>query len=144
MRLVDPFSRRLATGAIGLLTLGALMSPCWADSLDKRLAGGWVTSQDDCKKIFERRGGKIQFRRPVDEFKASVVIDATRINGPVDQCSIKSISTQKEVTRVALYCHNTIGYFDRNIQIKIVSPTQIINGFPDNDALDVTFQKCPL
>jgi hypothetical protein len=48
-------------------------------SLDHRLIGAWLTSASDCAKVFEKRGGRINFRQPIDQFATAFTIGQREI-----------------------------------------------------------------
>ena len=70
---MDRRARRAIAGALGLLALiGGSVG--LTDSLDARLAGAWTTSEADCARLFQRRGGALTFRQPVDKFAQAAII----------------------------------------------------------------------
>ena len=70
---MDRRARRAIAGAVGLLALTG-GSVGLTDSLDARLAGAWTTSEADCARLFQRRGGALTFRQPVDMFAQAAII----------------------------------------------------------------------
>ena len=72
---MDRRARRAIAGAVGLLALiGGSVG--LTDSLDARLAGAWTTSEADCARLFQRRGGALTFRQPVEMFAQAAIIQA--------------------------------------------------------------------
>lgn len=121
---------------------GASLPPA-AHAFDQRMIGAWSQSTSDCASMFQRSGDKIVFKKPVDEFKTAFIITQNNIVSPTQQCSIRKVSQQKEFTSVSMTCSNTIGYFDREAQIKIEDKV-LTYGFPGEGTLDVRFEKCPM
>jgi hypothetical protein len=84
--------------------------PCWAESLDHRLIGAWLTSASDCAKVFEKRGGRINFRQPIDQFATAFIIGPKEVIASGGHCRIDKVSHATNVTTLSLDCNNTVGY----------------------------------
>lgn len=120
---------------------GASLSP--AHAFDQRMVGAWSQSTSDCAAMFQRSGGKISFKQPIDEFKTAFIITPTSIVSPTAQCSIRKATTLKDMSHLVMTCSNSIGFYDRQAQIK-VEENILTYGFPGESTLDVRFERCPM
>ncbi|MFO1118480.1 MAG: hypothetical protein U1E28_22645 [Beijerinckiaceae bacterium] len=120
---------------------GASLSPAFA--FDQRLVGAWSQSTSDCAAMFTRSGGAISFKQPIDEFKTAFIITPSSIVSPTAKCSIRKATAQKDMVTLAMTCSNSIGFYDRQAQIKVENNV-LTYGFPGESTLDVRFEKCPM
>lgn len=111
--------------------------------MDQRMIGAWSQSASDCAATFERRGGQIRFRQPVDEFKSAFIITPKGVETTTGRCSIARTSSDGKRTTFTMNCRNPVGYYDRTVKMSVQDKT-LTYGFPGNEALDVKFEKCPL
>ena len=125
-----------ASALAGLLIAGP------AAALDRRMLGAWTQSASDCKTVFERQGGEIRYRKPIDEFRTAFIITSSRITTPTGRCSITSAKEDKNASTISMNCNNSIGYYDRQARLT-VNGNKLTYGFPGDNSLDVTFEKCP-
>ena len=110
---MDRRGRRAIAGAVGLLALIGGGSVGLADSLDARLAGAWATSEADCARLFQRRGGALTFRQPVDKFAQAAIIGPQTILAPSSFCRVQSVSREKGAIKVNAECNNSISFRQR-------------------------------
>jgi hypothetical protein len=114
-----------------------------AGAVDQNMLGAWTQSAADCAATFQRSGGSIRFRQPVDEFKTAFIITANKIQTTTGVCKIVKSTMDKDTWTVSMTCNNSIGYYDRKAKLKVDGNT-LTYGFPGNESLDVRFEKCPL
>ena len=134
---------RVAT-CISLALLGfiALVSAAKSETIDRRLIGAWHESSSDCAKLFEKRSGRVQFRRPIDQFVSALLIGPSTIDSTGARCRIDRAKRSGEVTLMTLTCNNSIGYSPHEIRLEIVSDVELIYGSQDKSPLDRRYQKC--
>jgi hypothetical protein len=121
----------------------ASLFPCLGEWLDHRLIGAWVTSASDCAEVFEKRGGRVNFRQPVDQFKSAVLIGPRVIDASGGRCRIERESHAANVTTLSLECINTVGYGRRTSRITVLSDIKIQYEASVDSPRDVTYEKCP-
>jgi hypothetical protein len=138
-------SRHAIGVSMGLLALIVGSSVCFADALDAGLVGAWATSESDCPKIFERRGGALAFRAPIDKFAQAVIIAPQQILLPAGPCRVQGVSHEKGgVIKVSTECTDTISYTSQTVEIKVKSGGEIVYSPSGDLTLDTTFVKCRL
>lgn len=127
----------LATiGVLGTLSAGSALA------LDKRLVGAWAQSKSDCSGTFERRGGTLAFRQPIDVFRSAFIIGEGGISAASGHCKILSATQKGDTTILKLSCSNSVGYVEQTQSIKVLDAGKISRGFAGNDALDLNYEKC--
>ena len=141
---MDRPARRAIAGVVGLLALIGGRSVGLADSLDARLAGAWTTSKADCARLFQRRGGALTFRQPVDRFAQAAIIGPQTILAPSSSCRVQSVSHQNGVIKVSADCNDTISYTTQTVQITVRSTNEIVYSPTGDSALDSTLIKCAM
>jgi hypothetical protein len=136
--------RRAIAGAIGLLALigGGSVGP--ADSLDARLAGAWAPSAADCAKLFQRRGGALTFRQPIDKFAQAEIIGPQTILAPSSSCRVLSVSRESGASKVNTECNDSISFRQESVWIKVQPSGEIVYSPTGDPALGTTFIKCAM
>jgi hypothetical protein len=137
-------SRDAIRVSMGLLALTLASAGCFADALDAGLVGAWTTSDSDCPKIFERRGGALAFRPPIDKFAQAAIISPQQILLPSGPCRVQGVSHANGAINVNAECTDSISYTSQTVQIKVKSPGEIVYSPSGNLSLDTTFVKCRL
>jgi hypothetical protein len=117
--------------------------PCFAESLDHRLIGAWLTSAADCAKVFEKRGGRINFRQPIDQFATAFIIGPREVIASGGRCRIDKVSHAINVTTLSLDCNNTVGYAQQTSRFTILSDTKIQYDASGDSLLGVNYERCP-
>jgi hypothetical protein len=113
--------RAAISAPIAFLVLIAGSITCFADTLDAGLFGAWSASAPDCPKIFQRSGGAVAFRQPIDKFAQAAIIGPRQFLLPSGACRVQSVSHAKGVTTVSAECTDSISYRTENIEIKVTS-----------------------
>lgn len=126
--------------------LAALTSPGagFAAAIDPRLVGAWASSAADCQKLFERRGGALTYRQPVDQFAEAFIIEPGQIRAPTGACRIASVARNKEGVAVSLDCQDSISFQSQTVHFKIRSGGEIVYSPTGDPSLDTTYQRCRL
>jgi hypothetical protein len=115
-----------------------------ADALDSSLVGAWTTSAPDCAKLFQRRGGALAYRRPVDKFAQAAIIAPQQILLPSSQCRVQSVTHENKAIKIAAECQDSISYTQQTVHIKVTSASEIVYSPTGDPALDTTLVRCPL
>jgi hypothetical protein len=110
------------------------------------IVGSTVCSADtpDCTRLFERRGGALAFRQPVDKFAQAAIIEPRQFILPSSVCQVQSVSHQKDAITVNAECNDSISYTPSTIQIKVKSAGEIVYSPNGDVSLDTTLIKCRL
>ena len=122
------------------------LSAGFAAAIDSRLVGAWTSSAADCQKLFERRGGELAYRQPVDKFAQAFIIEPGQIRLPTGICRVAGVAHDKDGVAVSLDCHDSISFQSETVHFKIHSGAEIVyspTGGP-SPSLDTTYQKCRL
>ena len=146
LRLEQPSrrGRRAIAGAVGLLALIGDGSVGLADSLDARLAGAWAPSAADCAKLFQRRGGALTFRQPIDKFAQAEIIGPQTILAPSSSCRVQSVSRENGAIKVNTECNDAISFRQESVWIKVQPSGEIVYSPTGDPALGTTFIKCAM
>jgi hypothetical protein len=136
-------NRSAAASAVFVLSASMLLGDlAKADGLDRRLFGAWAQSADDCQKVFETKGGRMSFRKPINEFIPAFIIGQREIVASGGRCEVSKVSLKGEEIQASLNCNNTVGFAPLSARFKIVSQTEIIYGATDNPVLDSAYERC--
>jgi hypothetical protein len=141
---VDRRGRKAIVGAVGLLALIGGGSVGVADTLDARLTGAWATSNADCARLFQRRGGALTFRQPVDKFAQAAIIGPQTILAPSSSCRVQSSSREKDAIKVNAECNDTISFRQESVSIRVQPSGEIVYSETGDPALATTFVKCAM
>ena len=136
--------RRTIAGAVGLLALIGGGSVGLADSLDARLAGAWAPSAADCAKLFQRRGGALTFRQPIDKFAQAEIIGPQTILAPSSSCRVQSVSRENGAIKVNAECNDSISFRQELVWIKVQPSGEIVYSPTGNPALGTTLINCAM
>ena len=139
---MDRRGRRAVATAIGLLALIGGGSVDLADLLDVRLVGAWATSDADCARLFQRRGGALTFRQPVDKFAQAAIIGPQTILAPSSSCRVQSVSREKDAIKVNAECNDTISFRQELVSIRVQPSGEIVYSPTGDPALATTLIKC--
>jgi hypothetical protein len=131
-------------GTIGLVALIAGATASIGDTLDGSLSGAWTTSAADCKRLFERRGGALAYRPPVDKFAQAAIISPQEIRLPSNTCRIQTVTHASGVTKIGADCHDSISFTQQMVQIKVSPGGGIVYSPTGDSALDTALVRCPL
>ena len=128
--------------AIGLFALIVGSGVCFADTLESGLIGAWTASAPDCPKFFERRGGALAYRQPVDKFAQAVIIAPNQLLLPSAACQVQGVSHENGAIKVNVECSDTISYTSATVQIQVKSGGEIVYSPTGDPALDTTLVRC--
>lgn len=125
---------------LGLIVGGA----AGGGALDSSLTGAWTTSEPDCAKLFQRRGGALAYRQPVDKFAQAAILEPQQIVTPSSTCHIQSAVHQNGVIKVTADCRDSISFTTQTVEIKVKSGGEIVYSPTGDPALDTAMIKCRL
>jgi hypothetical protein len=130
--------------SIGLVALIVGSAICFADTLDSSLVGAWTASAPDCPKLFERRGGGLVYRQPVDKFAQAAIIAPNQLLLPSSACQVQGVSHENGAIKINAECSDSISYTSQTVQIKVKSGGEIVYSPTGDTSLDTTLVKCRL
>ena len=109
-----------------------------------QLAGAWTRSAADCNKLFQRRGGAVAYRQPVDQFAQAAIIELQRIRLPTSICRLERASHEGGALKVSGECQELISYTSQTAYVKLRSKNEIVFNPNGDPALDTSMTRCPL
>ena len=109
-----------------------------------QLIGAWASSEDDCARLFQRRGKALAFRQPVDQFALAAIVELQRIRLPSAVCQVESASHQGGALKLDAECQDTVSYTSRTVHVKLRSDTEMFYSPTGDPVLSTTLMKCPL
>ena len=118
--------------------------PEFAPDSIKQLIGAWASSEDDCARLFQRRGKALAFRQPVDQFAQAAIVELQRIRLPSAVCQVESASQQGGALKLDAECQDTVSYTSRTVHVKLRSDTEMFYSPTGDPVLSTTLMKCPL
>jgi len=137
-------SRNTILGSISVLALIAGGTVCFADAIDSRLVGAWAPSPSDCARLFQRRGGVLSYRQPVDKFAQGAIIEPQHILGPASTCRLRNVARARDDFSVSVECDDSISFSSQTVHIKMNSGTEIAYSPSIDQTLNTTLIKCRL
>ena len=137
-------SRNAFLRSISVLALVAGGTVGVADTLGSGLTGAWTTSATDCARIFQRKGGVLSYRQPVDNFAQAAIIEPQQLLAPDSACRILAVAHVKDALSLTLECKDSVSFLTQTIEIKVRSNTEIVFSPNADPALATTLVKCQL
>jgi len=130
--------RSLLGGAL-FLVLASLPSPSIAFDLN----GIWATDPALCGKMFEKHGNEVTFTPLSDLYGSGFVVDGTRIQGKMAQCTIQSRKEEADVLRLEASCATAIMQSSMQFSLKVLDQNSISRLFLGMEGMAVTYYRCP-
>jgi hypothetical protein len=137
-------SRNTILGPISVLALIAGGTVCFANAIDSRLVGAWASSPSDCARLFQRRGGVLSYRQPVDKFAQGAIVAPQHILGPASTCRVRDVARARDDFSVSVECDDSISFSSQTMHIKMNSGTEIVYSPSIDQTLNTTLIKCRL
>jgi HlyD family secretion protein len=108
-----------------------------------QLRGAWAPSTDDCKRLFQLRGGAQAFRQPVDQFAQAAIIESQRIRLPTGVCRLERASSEGGALKVSGECQDSISYTSETAYVRLRSTNEIVFNTNGDRALNTSMMRCP-
>jgi len=108
--------------ALAALVIGGVVGAASAAPMDV-LQGAWGMSGTDCNAIFERVGGKIQFRDPGSSLNTGVIISGNKVIASTASCTIAKVREVKDHFSVLLNCSSAIMIGDATMAFRLIDDT---------------------
>ncbi len=113
-----------------------------ADDIDRQIVGAWAEAGADCKDVFVAEAGELKFREPRDMYGSSFVVSGRRIVGPFGVCQLLTISRKEDKAVLNLSCHNSVGYADQSMPVRLNTNDELELFFPSLPDLSQKYQRC--
>ena len=110
----------------------------------KQLVGAWAYSEGDCGRLFERRGSAIAFRKPIDQFAPSAIVEPQRIRSPSATCRVEGATREGNALKVIGECASTISYSSRTLYVTLQSENELSYSPTGDPVLATTLKRCRL
>jgi len=138
------FNLSRSTGLSALLLCSWLSLTSQAHAFD--LTGAWATNDEDCSKIFIKKGDKISFAQFSEEFGGGFVANGNDVRSKAAQCTIKSRKETGDTIDFQASCASEIMATSTNLRLKIVDANTVYRIFTDPAmaGMELTFHRCPM
>ena len=137
---MEDVSRRNAVRA-GLL-VAALLLTTQAFAFD--LTGAWTSDRQLCDKVFEKKGGAIEFSELSDLYGSGFIVNGNAIRAKAGKCTIKSQRQDGNKTILNASCATTIMTSELQFNYKVVDDNTLIRDFPDIKDMTLQYSRCPM
>ena len=125
----------------GLIVL-ALAAPGQVFAFD--LTGAWASERELCDKVFEKKGGAIEFAELSDLYGSGFIVNGNAIKAKAGKCTIKSQRQEGDKTVISASCATTITTSELQFNYKIVDDNTLIRDFPDIKDMTLRYARCPM
>jgi hypothetical protein len=137
MRAVSIFTAVRA----GLIVL-VVAAPGQAFAFD--LTGAWASERELCDKVFEKKGGTIEFAELSDLYGSGFIVNGNAIRAKAGKCTIKSQRQEGDKTVINASCASTIMTSELQFNYKAVDDNTLIRDFPDIKDMTLKYSRCPM
>ena len=125
----------------GLIVL-ALAAPGQVFAFD--LTGAWASEPELCDKVFEKKGGTIDFAELSDLYGSGFIVNGNAIKAKAGKCTIKSQRQEADKTVLSASCATTIMTSELQFNFKVVDDNTLIRDFPDIKDMTLKYSRCPM
>jgi hypothetical protein len=124
------------------LIIGALSLPGQALAFD--LTGAWASDPQLCNKVFEKKGGAVQFTELSDLYGSGFIVNGNAIRAKAGKCTIKSRRQDGDKTILTASCASTIMTQELQFNYKVVDDNTLIRDIPDIKDMTLSYSRCPM
>ena len=125
----------------GLIVL-ALAAPGQVFAFD--LTGAWASERELCDKVFEKKGGTIEFAELSDLYGSGFIINGNAIRAKAGKCTIKSQRQEGDKTVISASCATTIMTSELQFNYKVLDDNTLIRDFPEIKDMTLRYSRCPI
>jgi len=126
----------------GGLMVAALLLPSQAFAFD--LTGAWASDRQLCDKVFEKKGGEVQFAELSDLYGSGFIVNGNAIRAKAGKCTIKSQRQEGDKTVLNASCASTIMTSELQFNYKVIDDNTLMRDFPDIQGMTLTYSRCPM
>ncbi len=124
------------------LIVGALLLPGQAVAFD--LTGAWASDRMLCDKVFEKKGGAVEFTELSDLYGSGFIVNGNAIRAKAGKCTIKSQRQEGDKTVLTASCASTIMTSELQFNYKVIDDNTLMRDFPDIKDMTLTYSRCPM
>jgi hypothetical protein len=108
------------------------------------LTGAWAASADQCNKVFARKGraNLVNFTNFSGVYGGGFIVEANRLNGKSESCSIKSRKESSQTVNLVVACASGIMVSNVQFFLSVLDDNTIVRQFPGIEGMDVTYHRC--
>ena len=122
---------------------GAILVPLeQAGAVD--LTGAWVTSADECKNVFVRKGKAITFTPMSEVHGGGFIAEPNRLIGRTAKCTIKAKKDDGQTVNIVASCATDIMLSSVQFQLNVVTPDKIQRLFPGMPDMETYYYRCQI
>ena len=138
------FNASRSTGLYALLFCSGLLLTSQAHAFD--LNGAWATNEDQCSKIFVKKGDKISFAQFSEELGGGFVADRNDVRSKTARCTIASRKETGDIIDFQAACASDIMATSTNLRLKILDANSVSRIFTDPAfaGMELIFYRCSL
>jgi hypothetical protein len=124
------------------LVVATLLSPGQAFAFD--LTGAWASDRELCNKVFEMKGGTVDFAELSDLYGSGFIINGSSIRAKAGKCTIKSQRQDGDTTVLSASCATTIMTSELQFRYKVIDDNTLVRDFPDIKDMTLQYSRCPI
>jgi hypothetical protein len=106
------------------------------------LNGAWVTSADQCDKVFTRERGKLGFTEMSGVYGGGFIIDGDQIVGKFARCKIKARKENGPNVNLIAACATDIMLSSVQFSVKELDADSIARLFPGMEDMEIRYHRC--
>jgi hypothetical protein len=109
-------------------------------------AGAWVTSAEQCGKVFARKGraNQVNFTNFSGVYGGGFIAEANRLRGKFENCSIKSRKDSAQAINLVVACASGIMLSNVQFFLKVLDDNTVSREFPGIEGMEVTYHRCQI
>ena len=110
------------------------------------LAGAWATSEEQCGKVFARKGraNQVNFTNFSGVYGGGFIAEPNRLRGKFENCSIKSRKESAQAINLVVGCASGIMLSNVQFFLKVLDDNTVSREFPGIDGMEVTYHRCQI
>ncbi|HZR87501.1 MAG TPA: hypothetical protein VFB02_11885 [Bradyrhizobium sp.] len=108
------------------------------------LTGAWASERELCDKVFEKKGGTIEFAELSDLYGSGFIVNGNAIRAKAGKCTIKSQRQEGDKTVISASCATTIMTSELQFNYKAVDDNTLIRDFPEIKDMTLKYSRCPM
>ena len=124
------------------LIVTAMLLPGHASAFD--LTGAWASDRALCDKVFEKKGGAVEFTELSDLYGTGFIVNGNAIRAKAGKCTIKSQRQDGDKTVLSASCATTIMTSELQFNYKVIDDNTLIRDFPDIKDMTLKYSRCPM
>ncbi|HLG85098.1 MAG TPA: hypothetical protein VKY22_29210 [Bradyrhizobium sp.] len=124
------------------LVVVAMLLPGEALAFD--LTGAWTSDSALCDKVFEKKGGAVEFAELSDLYGAGFIVNGNAIRAKSGKCTIKSQRQDGDKTVLSASCASSIMTSELQFNYKVVDDNTLIRDFPEIKDMTLKYSRCPM